>query len=379
MKSDEFDHLPLDDRFVILLHKKIMNKTDGARRTAKKYYTDQYRRTGVIPKPLLLAGKGILEGRKCSGRPRVLSPQITKRFCEMVAASCDPDDDRFIFVSRGGRTIKNYHAWLEQEFGQKISLAALRRNVNEQNLKRYLNKPDYDEPDTPASSCFKDVPVFTLIQVDGCRLRYLMIRNGNKWAKPQVIEFFDTGSREMLVLDACFSESSENSINVFSQFLLSTPLPNITIRLRPDNARGFLNLKRPINELNIKYSLPGGFFLKPDFTRINAPKDKVHLESSHRSLHNFEMRIIKHFENRIVKLRPGYIFKRNRKENIMITLLDIDLDDLRKSGLLEIYRKEHNENIHYFSVDGKISAWVPNAKFKTGLSGHHLISRLSPL
>ena len=127
MKSDGFDHLPLDDLFMILLHKKIMNKTGGAKRKAKKYYLDQYRRTGVIPKPLLLAGKGIMEGRKCSGRPRVLTAQITKRFVEMAKASCDPLDDRFIFISRNGRTIKNYHSWLEEEFNQTISLAALRR------------------------------------------------------------------------------------------------------------------------------------------------------------------------------------------------------------------------------------------------------------
>ncbi len=374
MKNDEFEHLPLDDLFTILLHKKIMNKTGGAKRKAKKYYKDQYRRTGIIPKPLLLAGKGIMEGRKCSGRPRVLTAQITKRFVDMIKASSDPLDDSFIFISRNGRTIKNYHSWLEDEFNQTISYAALRRYVKEQKLKIYLDKPDFaDEPDAPAT-CFKDVAVFDLIQVDGCRFRYFKIRSANTWARPQVIEFYDTGSRYMLAMNACFSESSKNSINIFSQFLLTTPLPDKTIRFRPDNARGFLNLKRPINELNLKYSVPKGFFLKPDFSRFNAPKDKVHLESSHRSLHNFEMRIIKFFDKRIVKTQAGYIFKKNRREKITITLLDIDLEDLRKSGILESYRQEHNTQKHYFSVNSKISAWVPAEKFEIGLSENHLIS-----
>jgi hypothetical protein len=172
----------------------------------------------------------------------------------------------------------------------------------------------------------------------------------------------------MFVLDVYFSESSLNSVDIFSQFLLSTPFPHKKIRIRPDNAKGFLNLKRPINELNIKYSLPNGFYLQPDFTRINAPKDKVHLESSHRSLHNFEMRIIKYFEDRIVRTQPGHIYRNGKKEMITVTYLDIDLEQLRKSGLLESYRRSHNEQKHYFSVDGKISAWVPAQKFNADLS-----------
>ncbi len=364
IEDDDFKALPLDDQFVILLHKKIMNKTGSNKRRAKKYYTDQYRKTGIIPKPLLLAGKGITEGRKCSGRCEVLTDEIKNRFTVMIQASCNHLDKRFIFITRDGRTIKNYHVWLEEEFGHKISYDALRRYVKKQNLKVYLDKPDYDDDDEQPSCYFKDVPVFDLIQIDGCRFRYFKIRgDNNSWQKPQVIEFYDTGSRYMFVLDCYFSESSQNSVNMFSQFLLSTPFPNKTIRLRPDNAKGFLNLKRPINELNLKYSLPGGFYFQPDFSRINSPKHKVHLESSHRSLHNFEMRIIKHFEHRIVKTQPGYIYKKNKRVKITVTLLDIDLDTLCKSGLIESYRCQHNEQKHYFSVDGKISAWIPAEKF----------------
>jgi hypothetical protein len=377
MKHHEIGDLPLDDQFAILLHKKIMNKTGGAKRRAKKYYRDQYRKTGIIPKPLWLAAKGIMEGRKCSGRPRALDEPIKKRFVEMVKASSDPADDRFIFITQKGRTIKNYHFWLEQEFCRKISLSALRRCAREENLKLYLRKPDFDD-EIDLSFCFKDEPVFDLVQIDGCAFRYLKIRGQQRtWQKPQVIEFYDTGSRYIFVLDVYFSESSQSSVDIFSQFLLSTPFPNKKIRLRPDNAQGFLNLKRPINALNIKYSMPDGFYLQPDFSRINAPKDKAHLESSHRSLHNFEMRIIKFFDNRIVKTEPGYLFASGKKKKITVTFLDIDIETLRDSGLLESYRHNHNDQKHYFSVEGQVSPWVPAEKFDAGLSQHSVLSFVS--
>jgi len=38
--------LTLDERFYLLLHKKIMNKKGSAKRRAKKYYKDQYQKTG---------------------------------------------------------------------------------------------------------------------------------------------------------------------------------------------------------------------------------------------------------------------------------------------------------------------------------------------
>ena len=206
----EISHLPLDDQFLILLHKKIMNKTGSAKRRAKKYYTDQYRKTGLIPAPLLLAGRGILEGRKCSGRPRALDTRVKERFVEMVKASADPQREDFIFITRKARTIKNYHLWLEEEFNQSISLAALRRCVKAENLKPYLEKPDFDEDEGQAiKHCFNAEPVFDLIQVDGCAFRYLMIRDKNgRWRKPQVIEFYDTGSRHMFVLSSIFPKAA---------------------------------------------------------------------------------------------------------------------------------------------------------------------------
>ena len=71
--KDDLSHLTLDAQFSVLLHKKIMHKSPDNQRQAKSYYKKQYQKTGIIPKPLLLAGQGLLEGRKCSGRSRVLS------------------------------------------------------------------------------------------------------------------------------------------------------------------------------------------------------------------------------------------------------------------------------------------------------------------
>ena len=217
--------LTIDDRFNLLLHKKIMNKTGSAKRRSKKYYKDQYKKTGIIPAPLLLAEKGIMEGRKCSGRPRVIDEQTQKRFIEMVKESCDPSSQGFIFITRKARTIKNYHYWLQKELGKPISLPALRRCAKRENLKFYLEKDDFEE-DIPVKYSFKTEPVFGLIQVDGCKFRYFKIRDdAGNWQKTQAIETFDTGSRYMFELDTYFSESSLNSVDLFNQFFAGHPIP----------------------------------------------------------------------------------------------------------------------------------------------------------
>jgi hypothetical protein len=370
---EDISKLCLDDQFMILLHKKIMHKTGSAKRRAKKYYIDQYKKTGIIPKPLWLAADGIMEGRKCSGRSRALSPDIKNRFIQMVKASCDADDPRFIYITRKARAITTYHKFLQEEFQKDISIHALRRVVRQQNLSLYLQKPDFDQPHT-AKGFFNPENVFDLVQVDGCKFQYIKIRDQNgKWRKPQVIEFYDTGSRYMFVLEFYFSETSFNALDLFTRFLLDVPFPKKRIRLRPDRAKGFLNLKRPIHELNLKYSLPDGFYLEADFAGKKSPKHKVHLESSHRSLHHFEIRIIKKFEDAIVKTEPGFCFKGNKKEQITVTCLDISLEQLRQSRMLELYRKEHNNSVHRFSEAGQTQRWSPSQKLKAYLADQQTI------
>lgn len=367
------DRLPQDERFCILLHKKIMHKTGSARRRAKKYYKDIYAKTGLIPGPLLLVAKGIMEGRRCSGRRRVLPEKVKKRFTEMLKASSDLCDPAFIYIPQRARTVKNYHFWLEEEFGL-VSLAALRHYLKQENLTVYLHKPDFEE-ELSNVYAFQTEPVLDLVQVDGAVFQYLKIRDEKEaWQKPRVIEVYDTGSRYMFDLEAYFSESSLNAIQIFTRFLQSTPFPQKTIRFRPDNAPAFRNLMRAIHALNLAHSLPEGFYLKADFARVRAPKDKAHLESSHRSLHHFEIRIIKHFQQRIVKVEPGYLFKNGRKLRIMVTLLDISLEELRQSGLIQAYRREHNQTKHHFSVEGKTSPWVPAQKLEAYLAHARTLS-----
>lgn len=368
-ESTDISDLSLDDQFIILLHKKLMNKKGSTLRRAKKYYKDQYKQTGIIPKPLRLAGKGIMDGRKCSGRKRVLSHDVKNRFDEMVKASCDVDDHRFIYITKKARRITNYHRFLEDEFKKKIPIHALRHLVKTDNLNIYLKRPDFDE--IPADEgYFNPEKIFDLVQVDGCKFQYFKIKDEDgEWKKPQVIEFFDTGSRYMFIMEFYFSETSLAAVDLFIRFLMEVPFPKKRIRFRPDRAQGFLNLKRPIHELNLKYSMPDGFFMDSDFASARSPKHKVHLESSHRSLHNFEIRIIKRFEDKIVKTETGFIFKGNKKEKITVTYLDITIQELRQSGMLEQYRREHNDNSHRFAEGGRTQKWVPGNKLQEYLSG----------
>jgi len=367
-EPSDISSLALDDQFMILLHKKIMDKKGSAKRRAKKYYMDQYKKTGIIPKPLLLAGRGIMEGRRCSGRPPALSREVKRRFIEIVKASCDAQDPSFIYITRKARKITTYHIFLQDEFQQDISIHALRRLVRNESLDFYLKQPDFDA-DPVNRGYFNPEAVFDLIQVDGCKFQYFKIRAHNgAWRKAQVIEFYDTGSRYMFVLECYFSETNLNAVDLFSRFLLDAPFPKKKIRLRPDRAKAFVNLKRPIHELNIKYSVPGGFYMDPDFSAARSPKHKVHLESSHRSLHDFEIRIIKRFEDRIAKTEPGVIFRGNRKEQITVTCLDIGIEELRHSRMIELYRREHNESSHRFSEGGKTQAWIPSQRLYEYLS-----------
>ena len=365
------DDLTLDERFYLLLHKKIMHKKGSAKRRSKKYYLDKYKKSGIIPTPLLLVEKGIMEGRKASGRPRSIDEQTKRRFIEMVKASSDPSSRDFIFITRKARTIKNYHAFLELELGKSISLSALRRCAKRENLTFYLEKEDFED-DVAVKHAFAPEPVFALIQMDGCRFRYLKIKDekGN-FQHPRVIELFDTGCRYMFALQAYFTESSANAVDLFTRFLLSTPFPLQKIRIRPDNAKGFLNLKRVIHALNLAYATPGEFYMEPDFSRPSSPKDKAHLESSHQGLHNFEIRMIKAFEDRIVKTVPSCTLHRGKKEKITITLLDITLDDLNDSPLIKQYCNEHNRRKHYFNENAEIRAWVPSQKLDDFLSSQN--------
>jgi hypothetical protein len=110
--------------------------------------------------------------------------------------------------------------------------------------------------------------------------------------------------------------------------------------------------------------MPHGFYLMPDFAGVNAPKHKVHLESSHRSLHDFEISIIRRFEDKIIKTQPALIFKNKKPQKITVTYLDIDMRQLRQSKMIQAYRNQHNQSSHRFLVKGKVASWIPKEKFQ---------------
>ena len=74
-KSPDLDRLPADLQFEVYLEQKVVGKTTSQRTSIRKYYRDQYKKTGVIPKGLLYR-----EGRKASGRKGGLSKEITMRW-----------------------------------------------------------------------------------------------------------------------------------------------------------------------------------------------------------------------------------------------------------------------------------------------------------
>jgi hypothetical protein len=362
----DLDSISIDLRFEILLHRKTCGKSTSQRTSMRKYYRDLYKKTGIIPD-----GLHYVEGRKASGRKRVLSKDVEKRFIEMVKNSATDDINAHGFITKNLRTVVNFHRKLQEEFGP-IPLDALYRLVKKRGLKKYLEKPDYgDDKQDKILGSFHSLAVFEMIQMDGCEFKYIEIKDDNGgWQRPCVIEIMDTGSRYMLAMDTYFSESNENSVDIFTQFLRSTQFPQKTINIRPDRAKGFLNLKRPIHELNREYSFPGKFYFSEDFARANKAKDKPHLESSHRRLHGFEDFIMDKLPHeKLTERVPGVKIK-NRSgkiEIVTISRFDITNDELRNSGIIKRYMKEHNERRRMFSESGRQKSWEPKEKFETYL------------
>jgi len=51
-----------------------------------------------------------------------------------------------------------------------------------------------------------------------------------------------------------------------------------------------------------------------------------------------------------------------------VTCLDITIEQLRQSRMLELYRQEHNNNTHRFSEAGQTQTWAPSQKLKAYLA-----------
>lgn len=352
-----------EEEFELLLFRKTMNLTSNQKSSARKYYKDAYEKIGVIPE-----GLRYREGRKASGRKPSYSPELAKRFVEMVQKSSlagikDPD-----FITKELRTIENFRRRLKAEFGE-IKPQTLYRLAKKHQLKEYLLKPDGEDSKNLAA-CFEELEVFDLIQMDGCNFHYFEIKNDlGLFKKPQAISFIDTGSRYIMAMDICFSESILNSIKAFELFLSSTVFPQKEIRFRPDNSSGFVNLKRVLNELNHKYAAPERFFFKSNFAKAGRPRHKAHIESSHRLLHGFEDFIMLNIQKDklVERIQSFRINTSGHKEVVTISRYDINLSELKATGIIEAYLKEHNETSRLFSVSGQMEKWSPREKFETYL------------
>jgi len=349
----------IDDKFEGLLHKKIMHKTGANRAALERYYRRLFEESGEIPGGLLHR-----DGRKAAGRPGGLDDEVEARFCQLVQAAAESPRDDPRFITRNLRKVTVFHRMLCAEFGaERVSMPALYRAKKKYNLTRFFEMPDYPEDENGGGEIYYFNPeaVWDLVQMDGCEFDYIELKDElGRWRKPVIIELYDTGSRFMIAMDIYFSESAENSVDVFSQFLKALPIPKKTIRLRPDKAMGFQNLKRVVHELNLKCSTPEGFFMDSDFPRAYNPKAKVHLETSHRRLHLFEAWILARFPDRIVERRMGKRFATNgRIEKNTISRMDMTIEEFRETGILEEYRTEHNHRPGKFSVAGERREWRP--------------------
>ena len=366
LSDDTTAEVPLD--FEVLLHRKLLDKPANNRRALAAYYRKQYQKTGIIPISL-----SVSEGRRFSGKKNSLDKDIQARFVEMVVKSTD-ENDIFNYYTKEHRKVTIFHAELEKEFGRKIAISQLYNLVRSGNLSHYLNKTDDETDSDKLPSYFKAEPVGSLVQMDGVEADFLEILIDGKWKKPLWIELFDLGSRKILAMHGYLCESNETSVDIFTRFLADNPFAHQPMKIRPDNAKGFLNLKRPIKELNNRYALPDGFAFIDDFARASKPKDKAHLESSHRVVHSFERIIISHFKDKIAGQ-----YKKNKKvgnqmRTVTVTQLAISLDELNDSTLIADYMHKHNSKNHRFQEDGVSRSWIPNERWDEYLQANKTFS-----
>lgn len=351
--------------FEHLLWLKIKDKPASTGRSLKAYYRQLFAKTGQVP-PALCVG----EGRRYAGKRREIDRDIEKRFIDMVIKSADISDI-FNYYTQDQRKVTVFHQQLEKEFGRKIPINQLYTVVRACQLKPYLTQSDDQEDDEKTPSYFKSEPVGALVQMDGVEADYLEILDGDRWRKPIWIELMDFGSRRLSAMHAYLSESNENSVDIFTRFLSGNEFAHQPMKIRPDNAKGFLNLKRPIHELNHKYARENGFIFLDDFSRAGTPKDKAHLESSHRKAHkDLERNLIDHFKDRIHSQYKKQKKVGNRMKTVTVTRLSISLEELNASGQTEAYRQQHNNNKHRFTEDGVQRVWVPDERWQAYLTGN---------
>jgi hypothetical protein len=355
--------MPLAEWFEIVLMRKL-NHIDNmnSRKSLASLYRKHFKKTGEIHPAVLIFGKAA----KLSGRKSTLEQSIIDRFLEMVHGSVDKDNPK-TFKTHSIRKVTQFHFELEREFKCEIAIQKLHSLKKKHKLQGIFEKRD-DEQEIKEASFFPVEPVGRTIQMDGVTSDYFKINVNGKWMLVTFIEFFDLGSRKLLAMHAYLSESSENSVDIWNRFLGENKFACKEMLIRPDNAGGFLNLQRCIKEMNNRYARPKGFSFIDDYARAGTPKDKAHLESSHRRFHTFESRFISHFKDRIVEQKDGTKKVGNQMRTVTMTHLDISLQELNDSGLIQEYMDFHNSKPHRFTEDGKQKRWIPNDRWSKYLA-----------
>ena len=377
--EDEQGVLTLEQEFKNLLDHRCRGKSKSAQQAMKARCRKEFKETGVIPRTLYEK-----DGRKHSGRKTELTSEIVEAFIGLVVDSAKRGEKTF--VSQPMRKIRTFQTILEWQFKEKISYKSLTNLVIKHDLKKFLLMPDVENGEVAKKqSVWGSVPVGRMMQMDGVTFDYIRIPINGKYREPTCIEIFDVGSRKMLAMDVYSGETNGNSVDIFNKLLMNNQFPcnadHDGIDFRPDNGKSFHNLKRCIMQINEGHAYEGFLFVN-DFARPYKPKDKAHLESSHRALHNFELLIIRHFADRVVETNIknksfGGEGESKKYREITVTDLDITIEELRESGLIQEYVRRHNERAHQFTMEGKQQSWIPEARWQKYLKKYDRFAKFT--
>lgn len=357
--------------FEDLLARFCVGKTPTQRAATMWRYRQIYKATGEIPVVLLQDGRDGRKGR--SGKKTTLTDAVLVRFEALIKEKTDKDS--LMYSTKRLRRVTVLHRALERELGEKIAINKLRTFLkNRPDLEALRSQSDGDDKPVRDTKSYPAEPVGKVILMDGVTADYFQLVGGdfkNKPLTPTWIELFDMGSRKFLAMHAYASESNASSCDIFDKFIRNNQFMPQHTHIRPDNAKGFLNLKPVLHDLNnhIK-ARKDGFMFIDDFARPLKAKDKAHLESSHRLLHDFEGEVIDHFYRlgKVIGKKDGMRKVGNRMEAIKVTLIDATLEELNASGLTERYVAMFNNESHRFTEENVTTPWIPSERWESAFN-----------
>ena len=212
--------------------------------------------------------------------------------------------------------------------------------------------------------------VFDLLFIDNYTFQFFKIKdeNGN-FFRPHLVEIFDRGSKFIFMMECYSSANQQTAIDLLNIFISKAQLPKQKIRLCPNRVKDYFHLKQPVSELNNEYATPGGFHLDLIGPNDNVPGNKVNLKSDFQILHALEKNIIKQFEDRIFK-KEKITSSISNESPTTVTYLNICLDEIKQSRLIETYRNIHNstEMSPHLCNGMTLQPWIPNEKMQKYMS-----------